>query len=381
MSLRTRVNTFIKKLENPYDVHNYIEVSGGALRHNAQLFAERSGMAIVPVLKSNAYGHGIEIVAKALEPQAMPYIAVDGYFEALRVRAVSRHPVLIMGAIKPANFKNLKYNNFAFVVQHQATVKAIGSTGKRVKLHIEVNSGMNRYGVKTSELVQLVRLIQQYPNLELEGLMSHLADSDGEGKRTVIEAVAVFDKAVEAVQACGIQLRWRHIAQTAGSMVAQSQYANAMRLGIGLYGIDPFVDGAKSINGLQPTAKLVSTLTNVIDLEPGDKVSYNYTYTATKPMKLGILPLGYYEGINRSLSNAGCVKYGDVYLPIVGRVCMNHTMVDLGRSHAKLGDEVIVYSATKGDKNAIDVIARQHGLFNYNLLTSLSADIRRVAVE
>src|SRR4051812_30098596 len=115
MSLRFRADALLKKFEKAYDVHNRIEVSGGALRHNLQLFAGRSGLAVIPVLKGNAYGHGIEIVARALRSQKLPYIAVDGYFEAQRIRNVSRQPVLVMGAIKAGNFKHIKYQNFTFV--------------------------------------------------------------------------------------------------------------------------------------------------------------------------------------------------------------------------------------------------------------------------
>jgi alanine racemase len=382
MSLRFRIDKLLSKFEKPYDVHNCIEVSGEALRHNAQLFGERSGMAVIPVLKANAYGHGIEIVARSLRSEALPYIAVDGYFEAQRVRTVSRQPVLVMGAIKASNFKHMKYQDFAFVVQHEETVHALGRTGRRLRLHVEVNSGMNRYGVKPAELQKLVETIRKYRNLELEGVMSHLADSDGDDPATVVAAVDIFDKAVELVRKCGAKPRWRHIAQTAGSTVAQSKYANAMRLGLGLYGIDPFVTGSNGrMPGLRPALKLVSTITNIIELKPGDKVSYNYTYTAKKAMRIGVLPLGYYEGVSRALSNAGCVKYEGCYLPIVGRVCMNHTMVDLSGSAAKLGDKVVIYSDEVLDDNAVNRIADNHGIFNYNLLTSLSPDVRRIAKD
>jgi alanine racemase len=382
MSLRSRTNTAIKRFEKPYAVHNRIDVFGSALRHNYDTYVQRVGIPAIPVLKSNAYGHGIEIVASALKRQKMPYIAVDGYFEALRIRSVSKQPVLVMGAIKPENFSNIKYDNFTFVVQHQATVHALGRTRKRIKIHVEINTGMNRYGVKNDDLVALVDVIKSYPNLELEGVMSHLADSDGDDPRTVEAAVRLFDRAVEILCSCGIEPRWRHIAQTAGSSVATSKYANAFRLGIGLYGVDPLLGNkARATKGLQPALRLVSTITNVIDLKPGDQVSYNYTFTAKQSMRLGVLPLGYYEGVSRALSNVGCVQYKGTYMPIVGRVCMNHAMIDLTHSEAGIDDEIIVYSNHPGDENTIDAIAQKHSIFNYNLLTSLSSDVRRVVVD
>src|SRR5262249_54403549 len=152
-----------------------------------------------------------EIVARALQGQAgrparqlphqLPYIAVDGYFEALRVRQVSNQPVLVMGAILPQNFKNLKYDKLAFVVQDEATIRALGATGQRVKVHLECNTGMNRYGADPAEVDRLTRLILSYKNLTLEGVMSHLADSDGSDPATVNDAVERFDDCVEAVLA------------------------------------------------------------------------------------------------------------------------------------------------------------------------------------
>lgn len=353
--------------------------------HNLEYFAKESGQQVIPVLKSNAYGHGIAVVAEALKGQKLPYIAVDGYFEALRVREVSKQPVLIMGAIKPENFARIRYDNFAFVVQDDQTIRAMGQTNKRIKVHLECNTGMNRYGADAADVAKLAKLIQSYKNLELEGVMSHLADSDGNDPATVNQAVEGFDACVEAIRATGANPTILHVAQSAGSLKAKSKYANAIRLGIGLYGISPFPhDHAlkEVVKNLQPALRLVSTITKITHLKKGDKVSYNYTFTAPKDMTVGVLPLGYFEGLWSIARGAGkptgVVKIGNKFTPIVGRVCMNHTIFSLDGIDAKVGDEVIVYSNDPADKNSIDQIAAEHNLFNYTLLTSLSHDVRRV---
>ena len=384
MSVRKNIDQLLRKFEKELAVHNRIEVSKSAILHNLELFTKLSGLPAIPVLKGNAYGHDIELVATALKGQDIPYIAVDGYFEALRVREVSDQPVLVMGAIKPENYKQLKYDNFTFVVQDALSIRALGKTGKRIKVHLECNTGMNRYGVKPDEVVLLTKLILSYKNLELEGVMSHLADSDGDDPATVDRAVQYFDECVEEIKAAGAKPAIIHVAQSAGSIKAISKYANAFRLGVGLYGVNPFpYDHLMhlQLSNLQPALKLVSTLTKVIDLEKGDKVSYNYTFIAPKKMRIGILPLGYYEGVNRALSNVGVVKIGTQFTPIVGRVCMNHTMISLDGIDAEVGDEVVIYSDSPTDKNKIDAIAHEHDLFNYSLLTALSSDVRRQLVR
>jgi alanine racemase len=384
MSIRRTVNSLISRLEKDYATHNRIEVSKSAILHNLDLFTRLGGMQAIPVLKGNAYGHGIAHIAKALKGRRPPYIAVDGYFEALRIREVSKQPVLVMGAILPENYKRMKYDNFAFVVHDEVSVRALGKTGKRIIVHLEANTGMNRYGAKPDDIVKLVKLILSYENLTLEGVMSHLADSDGDDPATVDAAIEKFDACVEAVRTGGANPTIFHVAQSAGSIQAKSKYANAFRLGIGLYGINPFPNRHTlhhQLNDLRPALKLISTITKVIDLRKDDKVSYNYTFTAPNDMKIGVLPLGYYEGVNRALSNVGKVKVGMQFAQIVGRVCMNHTVISLDGIHAKEGAEVIVYSNNPADKNTIDNIADEHHLFNYNLLTALSPDVRRVLVE
>ena len=129
---------------------------------------------------------------------------------------------------------------------------------------------------------------------------------------------------------------------------------------------------------MQPVLELKSTIIKTINLEPGDKVSYNGIFTADKTIKIGVLPLGYYEGIPRELSNVGCVTAGDKVLPIVGRVCMNHTMINLMDSKLRVGDEVTVFSADPAEPNSIALLSVEHDLFSYSLLTGLSSSIRRV---
>jgi uncharacterized Fe-S cluster-containing radical SAM superfamily enzyme len=206
------------------------------------------------------------------------------------------------------------------------------------------------------------------------------------GARTVLQVAGPgwLRGELSAIKALGGQPSLVHIAQTAGSVVARSAYANAVRAGIGLYGINPYPVGHERhdlLQDLRPALKLISTITKVNQLQKGDQVSYNYTFTAPAPMRVGVLPLGYYEGLHRGLSNVGSVLHHDRQLPIVGRICMNHTMICLDGTDAQEGDEVVVYSDDPQDANSIDAIATRQQLFNYNLLTALSPSVRRIMVQ
>lgn len=382
--IRRRIDRMLRRVERPYDVYNRIEVSRAALLGNLEFFRTQTGLQIIPVLKGNAYGHGIEQVASALKGQKLQYIAVDGYFEALKIRSVSRQNILVMGMIKPGNFPKLRLRGLTFVVQDKATIEALGKLQKRIKIHLELNTGMNRYGVTPDELDGYLKLIGHYPKLGLEGVMTHLADADGTDERTIDDAVKLFDTSVKCIMAAGFRPSLFHVGQSAGSLRVRSRYANSARVGLGLYGVNPFsathplYDRCKE---LRPALTLMSTISKVQKLKPGDKVSYNYTFTAHKDMRIGILPLGYHEGVDRQLSNAGVVRIGKGFRPIVGRVCMNHTMVDISGADIDVGDEVVVYSNKARDANSIVSIAREHKLFPYTLLTDLSPDVRRYLID
>ena len=372
-------------LAQPYQTLNRIEVSRSALLHNYDSVAtQHPGMAIMPVLKANAYGHGLTEVAEILQDRRFPYLIVDGYFEALKLRRLTKRPILVMGYIDPVNYAALKTNGLAFVVHDRPSIDTLGKLRRSVTIHLEVNSGMNRHGIEPDELESYLTLIRSYPNLHLEGVMSHLADADGETDTFTHQQVEVFDNCVDQIMAAGFNPRLVHLAQTAGSTRAASRHANAIRLGIGLYGINPFAVETKEyakLAHLKPALTLTSTITKIIELKKGEKVSYNGIWTATSPTRIGVLPLGYYEGIPRELSNVGFVKYQDEFMPIVGRICMNHIMINLAKSSAAYLDKVTVISNDPTDRNSIAGLAREYNLFSYELLTGLSESVRRVIVD
>ncbi len=373
-----------QRFSEPYETLNRIEVSKERLLHNYDLVvSQHPNMAIMPVLKGNAYGHGLLQVAEILQKRQPPYIVVDGYFEALKLRRLTRRPILIMGYINPSNYAVLKTEGLAFVVHDQPTLEALAKLRRSITVHLEINTGMNRQGIQPAELVSYLALFKSHPSLKLEGIMSHLADADGETTSYTREQVELFDQCVQAVLAAGFKPKLIHLAQTAGSVRAVSAYANAMRLGIGLYGINPFGTGTPShqrLAGLSPALTFKSTIIKVIEVKKGEKISYNGIFTAKTATRIGVLPLGYYEGVPRSLSNNGVVKHGQEYFPIAGRVCMNHIMIDLGTSKAGYMDQVEVISNKPADQNSVARLESEQGLFSYELLTGLSESVRRVVV-
>lgn len=370
---------------NNYRPLNRIELdSERMLRNIALIQTQHPGLEIMPVLKGNAYGHGIEETAMILRKSSCHFLAVDGYFEAAKIRDITTQRILVMGHILPENVALLDTKRCSFVVQDVAGLRAFGALGKLVRIHVEINSGMNRLGLAPSELDPYLAIFKQYPKLQLEGIMTHLADADNELDDTFsARQLAVFDEQVARILAAGFRPTIIHIAQTAGSAKVRSQYANAIRLGIGTYGINPLLPQDPHFADLEPllpVLELKSTIIKVLELHKGDKVSYNCTFTAPGDMRAGVLPLGYYEGVPRELSNKGCVTHENKELPILGRVCMDHTIIDLTGTNLDVNDEVTVISKDRSLPNSVAGLQKHHGLFAYKTLTSLSSSVRREVV-
>jgi alanine racemase len=386
MPFRSSIENKIKYFEKEFDVYNNIYVSRSAILNNFDLLSKLSpGGLVIPVLKSNAYGHGLEQVATILKSRNFPYIAVDGYFEGLQIHKVSKQPILVMGAIKSVNFANINPRNYAFAVSDIASIEAMGTTHKPFKIHIELETGMGRHGVRIDELSNLLSHTIKYNNLSLEGVMTHLADADNPKSAKHVELQTKrFDLGVRMILKAGFKPKYIHIAQSAGSTKVNSTYANTLRVGIALYGVTPLdhTDStAIKLKGLRPALALTSTISRVLEVDGGESVGYGRTFVARRKSRIGVLPLGYYEGLPRTLSNTGKVKWQDKYLPFAGRMCMNHTMIDITDSNAAPNDTVTVISADSLDALSINNICLDNKLFNYGLLAGLNQNIRRTIVE
>ena len=386
MSVITKISRKLRSLQNSYITYNSVYISRQAILHNYDMFAAMpANQYVIPVLKANAYGHGLEQLVSILRDRSMPYVAVDGYFEAIRIHEISDQPVLVMGAIDPRNFARIKTKHCAFVVHDTSTLEALAATGKKIRVHLELDTGMHRHGVAHDEIDDFLKTLKKYPKLELEGVMTHLADADNPRSITfTTQQAKLFDAVIEKILTRGYTPKYLHVAQTAGSTKVQSKYANTARIGIGLYGVNPLEkhdDSCQILDGLQPALTLNSTISKVIDLKKGDTVSYGRTFVAPKNMQIAVLPLGYYEAIPRTLSNVGVVQVRGTYAPIVGRVCMNHTMIDITDSSAQTGDAVVIFSSNTKDRNSIQSTSRQHKLFSYELLVGISSAVRRTIVD
>jgi alanine racemase len=314
------------------------------------------------VLKSNAYGHGILQIAKILDEREFGYFVVDSYYEALKIWQVSNKNVLLIGSMDPLNLKNLNFDRLTITIQDLASLKELIRLKKEVRIHLKVNTGMNRQGFDIKDLDEVVKLIKNNKNIEVEGVLSHLADADNDNDEWTNKQIKVFEKVIELLENLGLKPKYYHLAATAGMVKVKNKKINAARVGLGLY------DGA---------LRLKSKIIKIREIKKGDRVSYNGIFKADKKMRIGTIPVGYYEGLDRRLSNKWRVRVGDKYRQILGRICMNLSVIEV-RKESQEFDEVEVIGL---GENSIIEMAKQLETLPYEVLVGLSESIRRVVVD
>ena len=363
-------------LRRNYQPLNTILVSAKNLKKNYSYLSRLNPtIKIAPVLKSNAYGHGIVEVAKILDTLKLPFLCVDSLYEAYQLLNVDiKTPILIMGYVAPMSLKT-KRLPFSYAVFDKEMLQAIAKYQPHAEIHLFVDTGMGREGMLISEIEELT-IYAQKAKLRIEGLMSHLAMPDKPQNPFTQKQILNFKKAQQILRNKKVEPKWVHIASSVGLFELknyQGLLGNASRTGIGLYGIDPIGRNTK----LLPVLSFHTHIAQVKWLAKGDKVGYDFTYEAKERRRVAVLPVGYNDGIPRALSNKGFVKIKKQYCHIIGKVSMNITVIDVTETNAKKGDEVEVFSNKTLDKNSIYNTAKLANTIPYVILANLHPSTKR----
>lgn len=347
-----------------------IEVDVSALAENMR--AVRQAMGDTPVLavvKANAYGHGLFPAADTFLRAGAKWlgVAIPEEGEALRQNGVTA-PILILGGVTPRGMRAAIENDLTMTVFDARTVMEIDglcrALQKRADVHIKLDTGMGRIGVQNErELLLVLRALENAPNVRLTGAFTHFADADGGDESFSLEQIRRFD-ALCALLPKGIL---RHAAASAaGLRFPQARY-DMVRAGIVLYGYPP-VEAALCV---KPALSFLTSVMCVRQIKAGATVSYGRTFTAQRDTLVATLPVGYGDGYPRALSGRADVLVGGRRCPVIGRVCMDQTMIDVTDApFVKAGDEAVLLGA-QGDE-AIDAeeLARLSGTISYEILLS-----------
>ena len=373
-----------------FEKHCWAEIDLDAIRHNFAYIQQAVGGPVCAVVKADAYGHGDAVTARVLQQAGAAAFAVSclGEGRHLRRHGITK-PILILGYADPAHAAVLAQEDIAtacFSTEYaQALSAAAVQAGVRVKVHLKVDTGMGRIGFAVrsgfEDAIRELEALYTLPGLDICGIFQHFAVADSNAPADLAyteEQYSLFTRVVDRLQADGFATGTVHCANSAAQLRHPEWRRDMTRAGIIVYGLDP--SGDTHFPALQPALSLHCIVTFVKELRPGQCVSYGRTFTAKHPMRVATVCVGYADGYPRTLSGGqgqGVMCIHGRPAPVVGRVCMDQTLVDVTDiPDVKMGDDVIVFGPGAGDD--ADTIAQKTDTINYEIVCGLARRVARV---
>ncbi len=335
------------------------------------------------VVKSNAYGHGLKEVVSVIKND-IDWFGVNSLDEALKIQQESDKPVLILGFTSVEDLPTVFESGIRQSVFSLDYLQQVVQVTKGLKLSpvidLKIETGTNRLGIALEDLPEAVSLIKS-SNLMLEGIYSHLADAENPENQFTLDQIDKLQEAVRLIKNLGIEPQIEHIGASAASLVQPSGRLGLTRFGISLYGLWPDREIEKVVNfQLRPALSWKTMVAQVKKVKSGETIGYGRTFKAIKDMKIAVLPVGYYEGYSRALSNKEVVLIGGQKAPIVGRICMNMTMVDISGVSAQAGDEVVLIGKQGKEEITAEMMAEWTDTINYEIVARINPELPRVLV-
>ncbi|MCI0342819.1 MAG: alanine racemase [Planctomycetales bacterium] len=355
------------------------------MAENFRAIAERVGPAvqICAVVKADAYGHGAVEVGRRLVREGAAALAVadSGESTALR-KAGIRAPLLALGPVLPDEAPALARARASVAVADPSDLPPLEAAGEAVgralAVHLLVDTGMARHGARPEEVAGLARQIASSGSLRLEGLWTHFAAASPSEPGPMLEQLAVFRRVAAEVEAAGVRVPLRHAAASAAIFVATAAHLDMVRPGLALYGADPGELRASGIP-LRPALALRTRIAFLADLPAGSAVGYQPGYRTPRPTRLATLPVGYADGLPGSLGNRGRVLLRGRPAPIVGRISMDMTTVDVGGIPDAAAGDVVTLIGRDGDEEIrVEDLARDAGTIPWEILARIGPRVRRV---
>ncbi len=358
-----------------------------AIRSNVQSVVQKVKPArVMAVVKANAYGHGMPEVAKTALDAGADYLAVALVEEGIGLREAGiLEPTLIFGGFFPDQAKLfVQYDLDATlysVRNGEALAKAARLLGRRARVHVKIDTGMGRVGVPWEKAADFVAEVAAMDALELVGVYTHFATSDERDKTFANLQLERFRWVLKQIESRGISIPIKHAANSGAILDMPEAYFDMVRPGIMLYGYYPSFETTESVP-LQPAMAFRSRVLFVKEVEKGTSVSYGRKFVAPRKTTIATIPVGYADGYNRLLTNQGEVLIAGKKYPVVGRVCMDQILVDLGPgSQVREGDDVLLFGKTPAGEVSVYDICRKLGTIPYEVTCWVSGRVPRIYVN
>jgi alanine racemase len=376
---------------------SWIEISKKALINNIDITRARvrPGVKIMAVVKANAYGHGLIETASIAAANGVDFFGVNCLDEALRLRAAKiKTPVLVLGYTPLSRLKDAVNHDISLTVYNAESINRLQETAakykKNAKVHIKVETGLNRQGVEPENLRDFLLRVKSKKNIEVEGVSTHYANIEDTTEHTYAKKqVDNFKEACELFNREGIAVKYRHTACTAAAILFDEVHFEMIRLGIGLYGLWPSKETKISAYerkisefNLMPVMKWKSIIAQVKTVEANSCIGYGCSDFVTQNSKIAVIPTGYYDGYDRKLSNSGYVIVKGRRAPVLGRICMNMFIVDITNIEGvECEDEVLLLGSDGDDSISAETLASKIGTINYEVVTRINESLPRVVTE
>ena len=360
-----------------------IQINSANLLHNINTIKNRANCELIPVVKANAYGHGLHLVSEILRQNGTKKIAVAYSSEAKELRiGGDEGEILLLVPPGPTDAEEIVEYDLESSISDIDTLLEIDKIANKfhkiINLHLFVNTGMNRDGISPGEALAFLQKSSEINNVNILGIMTHLPDTEfsSENNRLSDKCLEIFEELIYSLKKSGYNFKEIHAFNTAGIFNLKSKLTNIARSGIGIYGILPNSEMNEKIN-LKPVLSLKSKVISIKTIKKGETVGYSQKYFSGKDSQIAIIPIGYGDGYSVLLSNKGqCLIYGKRY-NIVGSVCMDQIMIDIGFDEVKVGDEVVLIGKSGNDEISVYEVSEKIGTIPYEILTMFSARISR----
>ncbi len=362
----------------------WAEIDLDHIRYNASRLCRllRGGAELLAVVKGNAYGHGADATAQAALEGGAARVGVACVEEGVALRAAGvRAPILVLGHIAHTEAADVAIHRLTPMVASRQLALALSAEaarrGERLPVHVKVDTGMARYGVRPEEAVPFVRFVGSLPGLLLDGVYTHFASADLADKAQTRRQWRAFLAVLEALRRAEIAVDCRHCANSAATLDLPETHLDLVRCGLALYGLHPSASVRRV--GLRPALELKSRIARVCSLGAGAAVGYGGDWVAPRPSRIGLVPIGYADGVPRLLSNRGAVLVRGRRAPIVGRVAMNCLTVDVSEIEAARVDDEVTLLGRQGDEEiSADEVAGWAETINYEILAGLADRLPRL---
>lgn len=340
------------------------------------------------IVKADAYGHGAVEVARALSEYGAEYLGVATLSEGIHLRENGiRLPILILGYTEPIHWQQvIDYDLIQTVIsleQAREIQTRAADYGKRMKVHLKVDTGVSRLGFLEGKPGVIEEMLQvcAIPQLEIDGVFTHFALADQKDKAYTYDQFQRFMNLVQALEARGATLGIKHVCNSAATIDLPEMHLDMVRVGIALYGLPPSQEVNLDRVKLKPVMALKAKIVHVKELPPNRGISYGHTYKTQGTRTIITIPVGYADGYSRGLSNRGHVLLHQQEIPLVGTICMDQMMADVTGTSPKVGDEIVLMSNDPNSQLTATHLADLMGTINYEVVCLLGKRLPKVYLE